>query len=97
MLIFIDYAVARVQLWCTRFSITAVHVVFLWLLFTIPNSSLRTEDVGVQSDTAAGLLFAVILALVSLIVVQGSDPGYLTQGESLCTITRCTPPWRHGR
>ena len=67
-------------MWCSRFSIAGVHAVFLWLLFSIPNSDIRTQEGGVQSAAVGGLLFSVVLALVALLLVQASDPGYLSVG-----------------
>ena len=68
------------QMWCCRFSIAAAHVLFLWLLFSIPNSSLQSSEEGLHTGAALGLGLVVTLALASFLAVQASDPGYFTTG-----------------
>jgi hypothetical protein len=71
------------QKWCCRFGVTAANAFFLWLLFSIPNSSLGREDGSLVAGSVGLLAFVVLLSLVAFLALQGSDPGYLTKGVAL--------------
>jgi hypothetical protein len=73
---------ACVQRWCCRVSVVAANAFFLWLLFSIPNSSLGSVDGALVGGTLGLLAFVVLLSLGAFFWLQGSDPGYLTKGAS---------------
>lgn len=57
-----------------------INVVVLWMLFTLPNSSLHdSESNTIIIDSAIGIFICVCSSLVAYFLLQGSDPGYISQ------------------
>lgn len=54
----------------------------LWLLFTIPSSSLRDGDTIIL-ESAIGICIAAAVAISAYFALQATDPGYISLGASI--------------
>lgn len=70
----------RNQHMCVKFVYLCVYGLLFWLLYSLPSDMLWDKDGNVQEEYMSLLLFAICVSYGALVLVQGSNPGYVEIG-----------------
>lgn len=82
-----SYLQFLLQALCYKASFLALIGFGMFLLWRLRGNDLVGRDGAIDADLAFGQVFTVAMAILSYMLVQGSDPGYMVDGkcDSLCS------------
>ena len=70
----------RTQHMCLKFVYLVVYGMLFWLLYELPSTMLWDNHGQLQEEYFSLLVFSCFVSYTALVLVQGSNPGYIEIG-----------------